>query len=64
IYGLPGRKVNPAIYDSLNDHRIAMSAAILAMKGLGVSEIHHAEAAAVSYPDFWEHIDKLAHKST
>jgi 3-phosphoshikimate 1-carboxyvinyltransferase len=38
--------------DSHNDHRIAMSLAIAALNASGVTTIHRAEAASVSYPDF------------
>jgi len=30
--------------------------------GDGDSEIENAEAASVSYPDFWSHLDSLAHR--
>ncbi len=61
IYGDPKRKIRAAQHDSCHDHRIAMSAAILSLKSDGVSEIKNAEAAAVSYPEFWSHLDSLAH---
>ncbi len=61
IYGDPKRKIRAAQHDSRHDHRIAMSAAILSFKSDGVSEITNAEAAAVSYPEFWSHLDSLAH---
>ena len=38
--------------DSHNDHRVGMSLAIAALQTKGVTSIHRAEAAAVSYPDF------------
>ncbi len=62
IYGQPGRKVRAARHDSRHDHRIAMAAAILSLMGDGGSEIANAEAASVSYPDFWSHLDSLAHR--
>jgi 3-phosphoshikimate 1-carboxyvinyltransferase len=40
--------------DSYTDHRIAMSLAIAALLAKGNSTLHRAEAAAVSYPDFFE----------
>ncbi|GAP94048.1 3-phosphoshikimate 1-carboxyvinyltransferase [Leptolyngbya sp. NIES-2104] len=38
--------------DSFTDHRIAMSLAIAALNASGITTIHRAEAAAISYPDF------------
>ncbi len=38
--------------DSFTDHRIAMSLAIAALRSTGVTTIHRAEAAAISYPNF------------
>jgi 3-phosphoshikimate 1-carboxyvinyltransferase len=40
--------------DSYTDHRIAMSLAIAALLAKGNSTLHRADAAAVSYPDFFE----------
>lgn len=40
--------------DSYTDHRIAMSLAIAATRATGKTQIHRAEAAAVSYPSFVE----------
>ncbi len=62
IYGEPGRKVRGARHDSRHDHRIAMAAAILSLMGGSASEIDNAEAASVSYPEFWSHLDSLAHR--
>jgi 3-phosphoshikimate 1-carboxyvinyltransferase len=38
--------------DSYTDHRIAMSLAIAALNATGITTIHRAEAAAISYPNF------------
>jgi 3-phosphoshikimate 1-carboxyvinyltransferase len=38
--------------DSHTDHRIAMSLAIAALVAKGITTIHRAEAAAISYPNF------------
>jgi 3-phosphoshikimate 1-carboxyvinyltransferase len=40
--------------DSYTDHRIAMSLAIASLLAKGESTLHRADAAAVSYPDFFE----------
>ena len=41
------------VFDSHNDHRIAMSLAPLAMK-IGAVEINNAEVVSKSYPNFWQ----------
>ncbi len=61
IQGRSGKPGKSTMHDSMNDHRIAMSAAILSLKTDGVSEIRNAGAASVSYPDFWSHLDSVAH---
>ncbi len=40
--------------DSFTDHRIAMSLAIAALNASGSTTINRAEAASVSYPDFFD----------
>ena len=45
--------------DSHHDHRIAMSAAIAALCASEPVTIDRADAAAVSYPEFWETLDSL-----
>jgi 3-phosphoshikimate 1-carboxyvinyltransferase len=52
---LRGAKVFPH-----GDHRMAMSLAVAATLATGESEIEGAEAAAVSYPGFFEILDQLA----
>ncbi|MBP5644179.1 MAG: 3-phosphoshikimate 1-carboxyvinyltransferase [Bacteroidales bacterium] len=41
------------IFDSHDDHRIAMALALLAMK-IGAIEINDADVVSKSYPNFWE----------
>ena len=45
--------------DSFGDHRIAMSMAIAGMVAHGQTTINGAEVAKVSYPDFWDTVDKI-----
>ncbi|MDZ7771370.1 MAG: 3-phosphoshikimate 1-carboxyvinyltransferase [Balneolaceae bacterium] len=59
IYGDPGFRPQPARYRSFHDHRIAMSAAVLALRASGPSEVSGAECAAISYPRFWEDLEGL-----
>ncbi|KST68497.1 3-phosphoshikimate 1-carboxyvinyltransferase [Mastigocoleus testarum] len=40
--------------DSFTDHRIAMSLAIAALNASGTTNIDRAEAASISYPDFFD----------
>ena len=48
------------IVSSHQDHRIAMSLAILGTTIDGGVEIEHSEAVSKSYPQFWEHLDQLS----
>ncbi len=58
---VPGRqKFRAAHFDSFGDHRIAMAFAIAALRGDGESVIEGAEAASVSFPEFWESVRLLA----
>ncbi|MEM1426351.1 MAG: 3-phosphoshikimate 1-carboxyvinyltransferase [Cyanobacteria bacterium P01_H01_bin.130] len=54
-----GAPLKGASTDSYTDHRIAMSLAIAALVANGATEIHRAEAAAISYPNFVPTLDTL-----
>ena len=55
---VPGRqKFRAATFDSFGDHRIAMAFAVAALAADGESRIEGAEAAAVSFPSFYELLD-------
>ncbi|WP_018128255.1 3-phosphoshikimate 1-carboxyvinyltransferase [Balneola vulgaris] len=60
IYGNPDFTFEGATFKSFHDHRIAMASAVLALKGESPSTILDAECAAVSYPNFWEHLEVLS----
>ncbi|MGB3136561.1 MAG: 3-phosphoshikimate 1-carboxyvinyltransferase, partial [Nodosilinea sp.] len=47
-----GDPLTGAVVDSYNDHRVAMSLAVAALRTKGEVKIQRAEAAAVSYPGF------------
>ena len=47
-----GYELTGAEVDSYTDHRIAMSLAIAALQAKGKTNIHRAEAASISYPNF------------
>ncbi len=56
-----GTPLTGADVDSYTDHRIAMSLAIAALNATGITNIHRAEAAAISYPDFTATLQQLCH---
>ena len=45
--------------DSETDHRVAMSLAVAAGIARGTTTLHRPEAAAVSYPGFWDDLRRL-----
>jgi 3-phosphoshikimate 1-carboxyvinyltransferase len=52
---IPGRqKFRAAQFNSYADHRIAMAFAVAALAADGESVIEGAEAASVSFPEFWD----------
>lgn len=55
---VPSSKTSQIVFDSHNDHRIAMALAPLAMK-IGALEIQNAEVVSKSYPDFWKEFQKF-----
>ena len=58
---VPGNQVlHGATIDSGSDHRIAMAFAIAALRATGDTEILGAEAAAISFPEFFTSLDALA----
>ena len=56
-----GRPLHGAVIDSHLDHRIAMTFAITAALADGETEILGAECVNISYPDFYQDLEKLAH---
>lgn len=54
-----GAALTGTAVDSYTDHRIAMSLAIAALNAAGETQIHRAEAAAISYPDFTDSLRQL-----
>ena len=58
---IPGKqKFRAAAFDSFGDHRIAMAFAVASLAGDGESTIDNAEAASVSFPEFWNILESLA----
>jgi len=57
---VPGcQKFRAAQFDSFGDHRIAMAFAVAALAADGESVIEGAEAASVSFPEFWDTIARI-----
>jgi len=54
-----GKALQGAVLDSETDHRVAMSLAVAATIATGDSQLHRPEAAAVSYPGFWDDLARL-----
>jgi 3-phosphoshikimate 1-carboxyvinyltransferase len=58
---VPGRrKFRAARFDSFGDHRIAMAFAVAGLRCDGESVVEDAEAASVSFPEFWRTLDGIA----
>ncbi len=58
---IPGNQtLHGAAIDSGHDHRIAMAFAIAALRATGDTEIQGAEAAGISFPEFFDWLDDLA----
>lgn len=55
-----GKALHGAVIDSKKDHRIAMSFAIGALAADGVTEIIDADCVNISYPRFYEDLERLS----
>ena len=55
------QKISAAIFETYNDHRMAMSLSILAASGATVS-VANSGAVTKSFPDFWNQLTKLGIK--
>jgi len=55
-----GQTLRGGVIDSGMDHRIAMAFSIAALRAEGETEIRGAEAAAISFPEFFTYLDELA----
>jgi 3-phosphoshikimate 1-carboxyvinyltransferase len=54
---IPGRQKFQ--FDSFGDHRIAMAFAVAALRADGESTIRGADAASVSFPEFWDTLSSV-----
>ena len=58
-----GRRITGGTVHAKHDHRLAMAFAIAALGATGPTLIEGADAVAVSYPAFFEDLDRLARRS-
>ncbi len=56
-----GQSLKGTELDSETDHRVAMSLAVASLMADGDSTLARSEAAAVSYPTFWDDLERLRH---
>ena len=60
---IPGKqKLHGAEIESHHDHRIAMAFAIAALRAEGESVIHNAQCVAISYPSFFEDLERVVER--
>lgn len=57
-----GQQLHGAVIDSGADHRIAMAFSVAALRASGDTQIHGAEAAAISFPEFFTMLDSLCQR--
>jgi 3-phosphoshikimate 1-carboxyvinyltransferase len=55
-----GQMLRGGVIDSGLDHRIAMAFSIAALRAEGETTVHGAEAASISFPEFFTWLDELA----
>ena len=54
-----GKPLHGAVIDSHKEHRIAMTFAVAALAAEGETEIHDADCVNISYPAFYEELERL-----
>jgi len=57
-----GQKLHGAEIQSFGDHRIAMAFAIAALRAEGETRIHDVRCVAISYPGFFEDLERLVER--
>lgn len=57
-----GQTLHGATIDSGSDHRIAMAFSVAALRSQGETLIQGAESAAISFPEFFDLLDKIAER--
>lgn len=60
---VPGnQQLHGSEIDSMGDHRIAMAFSIAALRATGDTLIHGAEHAAISFPEFFDFLDRVCER--
>jgi len=60
---VPGnQKLHGAEIDSAGDHRIAMAFSVAALRAEGESQIHGADAARISFPEFFDVLESVVER--
>ena len=57
-----GQKLRGGEVESFGDHRIAMAFAVAGLRAEGETRIHQADAAVISYPEFFEVLENLVQR--
>lgn len=57
-----GQQLNGAEINSGGDHRIAMAFSVAALRATGETVIHGAESAAISFPEFYDLLDRVTER--
>lgn len=57
-----GQTLHGATIDSGGDHRIAMAFSVAALRAQGETLIRGAESAAISFPEFFDFLDRIAER--
>ncbi len=57
-----GQQLHGADIHSGGDHRIAMAFSVAALRAQGESQIHGAEAAAISFPEFYRLLESISER--
>ncbi len=55
-----GQKLSAGAFDSFGDHRIAMAFSVASLTAPEMCTIEEAQAASVSFPEFYDHLERLA----
>jgi 3-phosphoshikimate 1-carboxyvinyltransferase len=56
-----GKPVRGGTFETYGDHRVAMSMSALALAAEGTSTIENHQCISISYPDFFETLNRFAH---
>ena len=57
-----GQPLHGAEIDAGDDHRIAMAFSVAALRATGQTHIHGAESASISFPEFFDFLDRVVER--